>query len=262
MPERHSRGGRPAVGEPLLDRAFRILGAFDEHDPVLTLTELSTRAAIPLSTTLRLAQSLARQGALERREDGTFALGVRLLELAALAPRGHGLRAIALPYMSDLHAATHQHVQLAIRDGNEAVILERLSAPRAGRVLFHVGSRIPLHGTGLGMVLLAHARAEFQAAYLTRELVMEPEHTPIDAAELRRRLDDVRTTGVCRFSRLLPEPTDSVAAPVFGRGGACIAALSVLGVSGSLASQMVQPAVVAISRAISRDLRATDASDH
>ncbi|WP_374947764.1 IclR family transcriptional regulator [Agreia sp.] len=249
------RGGRPASGEPLLDRAFRLLDAFRDDATQLTLTQLSERADIPLSSTLRLAQHLVRLGALERLGDGAFTMGLRMLEYAALAPRGHGLRAIALPYMEDLHRATRQHVQLAVRENDEAVIVERLSAPGAGKVLYYVGGRVPLHGTGLGHVLLAHSRPEFQESYLKRELVLEPEHIELTSAELRSRLDAVRRTGVAHMSRRLPEPATSVAAAIFDRSNACVAAISVLGADGSLEKNVLEPAVVAIALAISRDVK-------
>ena len=111
-----------------------------------------------MSTTPRLARRLARLSAVVRLPDGTFTIGIRMLEYAARATRGHVLRALALPYMEDLHRATGQHVQLAVREDDEGVIVERLSAADAGKVLYYVGGRIPLHGTGLGLVLLAHAR--------------------------------------------------------------------------------------------------------
>ncbi len=34
---------------------------------------------------------------------------------------------------------------LAVRDGREAVLVERLSAHGAGRILYRVGGRMPLH---------------------------------------------------------------------------------------------------------------------
>lgn len=249
------RGGRPVSGEPLLDRAFRLLDAFTDDDTKLTLTKLSERAGIPLSSTLRLAQHLARLGALERHSDGTFNIGLRMLEYAALAPRGHGLRAIALPYMEDLHRATAQHVQLAVRENDEAVIIERLSAPGAGKVLYYVGGRAPLHGTGLGQILLAYSRPEFQNAYLERELFLEPEHTRMTAATLRTQLEKARTTGAAHMTRKLPEPAASVAAPILDRSGGCVAAISAVGADGALDPQALEPAVVAIARAISRDLQ-------
>ncbi|MGV2985043.1 IclR family transcriptional regulator [Microbacterium sp. AGC85] len=254
MTETPNRGRRPAVGEPVLDRAFRLLDAFSEERPLLRLSELAVRADVPISTALRLAQRLTRLGALERQADGRFAVGLKMLEYAALAPRGHGLRSAALPYMEDLHRATGQHVQLAVREKGEGVIVERLSAAHAGRVLYHVGGRFPLHGTGLGLVLLAHAREEFRTAYLSRPLVLQPEGADVDVVELRERLGDIRASGRATFSRPMPEPAKTVAAPVFGADGDCVAALSVVGADALVDMRMIEPAVVAIARAVSREL--------
>jgi hypothetical protein len=156
---RPARGRRPPSGEPVLDRAFRILAAFGPDSRSLSLTELSRRTGLPKPTALRLARKLTEWGALERAASGEYVVGLRLLEVASLAPRGHGLRATALPFLEDLHHSTGQHVLLAVRDGLEAVLVERLSARRAGRVLYRVGGRLPLHSTGVGLIMLAYAPA-------------------------------------------------------------------------------------------------------
>jgi DNA-binding IclR family transcriptional regulator len=116
--------------------------------------------------------------ALERTPDGEYVIGLRLLEIASRAPRGHGLRATALPYMQDLHHATGQHVLLAVRDGGAAVLVERLSARGAGRVMYRVGGRLPLHSTGVGLALLAHAPAALQDQILGQDLTLRPERSP------------------------------------------------------------------------------------
>src|SRR5258708_3974619 len=126
------RGHRPQHGEPVLDRAFRLLECFGPVNRSLSLAALSAQAGLPKATALRLARKLVECGALERTEGGEYVIGLRLLEIASLAPRGHGLRATALPYLEDLHHASGQHVLLAVRDGHEAVLVERLSARGAG----------------------------------------------------------------------------------------------------------------------------------
>ncbi|MGO7984278.1 IclR family transcriptional regulator, partial [Rhizobium johnstonii] len=67
------------------------------------------------------------------------------------------MRSIALPFLEDLREATHEHVHLAVRDGLGAIYLEHLAGPDAVAVISDVGSRLPLHATGVGLVLLAHA---------------------------------------------------------------------------------------------------------
>jgi DNA-binding IclR family transcriptional regulator len=51
------------------------------------LRELSRRSGIPVSSTLRLAGRLMARGALERDGDGQYSIGLRLPEVASLAPQ-------------------------------------------------------------------------------------------------------------------------------------------------------------------------------
>jgi DNA-binding IclR family transcriptional regulator len=252
------RGGRPAHGEPVLDRAFRLLGSFGPAHRALSLTSLSARSGLPKPTALRLARKLVEWGALERAGDGRYVIGLRLLEVASLAPRGHGLRAAALPYLEDLHHATGQHVLLAVRDGHEAVLIERLSARDAGRVMYRVGGRMPLHSTGVGLVLLAHAPAGVQDEVLGGDLALQPSEGRPGAGGLglRALLAAVRRDGVAVVSRPAPESVTSVAALVRDAGGAPVAALSVVAPSDRVDAAGLRPAVVAVARAVSRAVAA------
>jgi DNA-binding IclR family transcriptional regulator len=251
------RGGRPAHGEPVLDRAFRILAAFGPDHRSLSLTSLSARAGLPKPTALRIARKLAEWGALERDDSGQYVIGLRLLEVASLAPRGHGLRATALPYLEDLHHSTGQHVLLAVRDGNEAVLVERLSSRAAGRVLYRVGGRMPLHSTGVGLILLANAPAAVQEAVLRGDLGLEPAERiwPTDR-DLRVALAEIRRDGIAVASRLLPDPMTSVAAPITDGNSGTVAALSVVTRSDQMEPAVLRPAVIAIARAVSRAVAA------
>jgi len=253
-----TRGRRPPHGEPVLDRAFRILASFGPDDRSLSLTSLSARAGLPTPSALRIARKLVELGALERDEDGRYMVGLRLLEIASLAPRGHGLRGTALPYLEDLHHATGQHVLLAVRDGHEAILVERLSAHRAGQVLYRIGGRMPMHATGVGLVLLAHAPIQIQNEVLAGNLTVEPGHPLQSERELRVLLAAVRRNGVAIASRRQPEPMTSVAAPVLNNRRV-IAALSVVAQSGNLQPAALTPAVVAVARAISRAVSAVHA---
>jgi len=252
------RGRRPPHGEPVLDRAFRILGSFGPDDRSLSLTSLSARAGLPAPSALRIARKLVEFGALERDEDGRYMVGLRLLEIASLAPRGHGLRGTALPYMEDLHHATGQHVLLAVRDGHQAILVERLSAHGAGRVLYRIGGRMPMHATGVGLILLAHAPLQVQEEVLAGDLTVEPGHPLQSERELRAVLAAVRRDGVAVASRERPEPVTSVAAPVLDNRRV-VAALSVVAQSGNLQAAALTPAVVAVTRAISRAVSAVHA---
>jgi DNA-binding IclR family transcriptional regulator len=261
-PGKRVRGKRPPEGDPVIDRAFSLLAAFDAGHRLLTLRELSRRSGIPVSSTLRLAGRLMAWGALERDEDGRYSIGLRLLEVASLAPRGHGLRQVALPFMSDLAAVTQQHVQLAVREGLEVTLVERFSSHSSVPVRYRVGGKIPLHCTGMGLALLAFAPVDVQEDVLSRPLALpgEPDQNLIPPAVLRRTLAEVRRERLAIYRRLEAEPMVAVAAPILGEHEEAIAAIGVV-----LPEREAQPrrlgyAVRTAAQSISRQLGAPSAA--
>jgi DNA-binding IclR family transcriptional regulator len=235
-------------------RVLDLLGAFTAEQPELTLTELSQRTRLPLPTVHRLTGELLSWGALEREPRGPFRIGLRLWEVAALAPRGLGLRERAMPFLEDVFEVTRQNVQLAVLDGHEAVYVERLSARGAVGVVTRVGGRLPLHATGVGQVLLAHAPVELQEAVLRGPLPALTNRTVVDPDQLRRVLAEVRRTGVAICEGHVELRSTTVAAGVRGERGDVVAALSVVVPSVDGDPQRYVPVVRAAARGISRSL--------
>jgi DNA-binding IclR family transcriptional regulator len=239
----------------VVDRALALLSAFQADRRVLSLSEMSRLAQLPTSTAHRLASRLVEWGALERRDDGRYVVGLRLLEVASLAPRGHGLRELAMPYLGDLAEATREHVLLAVLEDDEALLVERLSHRSAAPVHYRVGGRMPLHSTGVGLVLLAHADQGLQERVLTSRPVHLPEGEAVDVVDLRRRLAEVRRDGIAQWRRASPTPVFSLAAPIWDVSDRCCAALSVLVPSAAEdPARGLTPALRAAARAISRAL--------
>ncbi|MGW5654925.1 IclR family transcriptional regulator [Streptomyces humi] len=242
-------GGRSAP-----DRLLAVLAAFDHAHPALSLTDVSRRAGLSLTTAHRLVGALTAWGALERDTDGLYHVGLRLWELAALAPRGLALRQVALPYLEDLYEATHENVQLAVRDGTEVVYIEWLSGRSAVGVHIRVGARWPLHATGVGLALLAHETPAFQQDYCAGPLAAFTPYTITDPVRLRRSLAEVRRTGVAVSSRQVTDDALSVAAAVRGATGQVAAAVSVVVPQSDAQVPALVPAVRLAARGISRAL--------
>ena len=79
----------PRTSEPgrsVSSRILEILLAFRAEQSDLTLTELVHKTGIPLATVRRLVLELVGAGALERRSDGRFTVGLRLWQLGT-SPR-------------------------------------------------------------------------------------------------------------------------------------------------------------------------------
>ncbi|WP_329309919.1 IclR family transcriptional regulator [Streptomyces sp. NBC_01262] len=236
------------------DRLLAVLEAFDHRHPTLSLTEIAHRADLALATAHRLVATLTAWGALERDDSGGYHVGLRLYELAALAPRGIGLRQAAMPFLEDLYEATHENVHLAVRDGLEVVYIERLSGRSAVGVRSQVGARWPLHATGVGLALLAHGSPALQEQVCGQTLTAFTPFTVTDPERLRRMLADVRRAGCAVSDRQITDDALSVAAPVRGPRGDVVAAVSVVVPVLGAQTQALVPAVRVAARGISRTL--------
>lgn len=217
--------------EPRMTAATRLLKVLDVFGPRhrhLSLSDIARRAGLTLPTAHRLTRELLAWGGLERDADGRYSVGLRLLELSALAPRGLQLREAAFPFLDELHRITRGNVHLGVRDGREVVYLETLRARAERAVSSRVGDRRPMHATGTGLVLLAHADAEFQDAVLSSSLARFTPLTLTDPVELRRRLARIRQTGVAVARGQITVENLVVAVPVLGPEGAVTAAMSVV----------------------------------
>ena len=219
-------GNTSTPGASVTSRALALLGAFDEHHRRLTLTELAERAGLPMPTAHRLVGELVAWGALARTPTGEYVVGRRLWDLGLLAPVQTGLRELASPYLHDLYGATLATVHLAVRDGTEVLYVDRLAGHASVPVVSSVGSRLPLHATGVGKVLLAHAPAEVQHAVLA-DLPRITPYTITQPGLLRRQLARVLRDGYATTVEEMSLGACSVAVPI-RRGADVVAALGIV----------------------------------
>jgi DNA-binding IclR family transcriptional regulator len=244
----------------VLRRALRILDAFEEAGTGLSLSEISRRAGVPLTTTHRIVGELHEWGALERDETGGYRIGLRLWEVAAHAPRAVGLQRIALPFMQDLYETTRHGVHLAVREKDEVVFVERFVSQETARdERPRVGGRYAMHATAVGLVLLAHAPAELQEEVINGPLATYTSWTTANARDLRQALADVRRNGYAVSERQINPDYVSVAAPIHGPDATVVAALSLIVPHtepyGPSTGHLVQATARGISRALGAPVR-------
>ncbi|WP_406063676.1 IclR family transcriptional regulator [Micromonospora sp. NBC_00860] len=244
---------RAEPGRSVTSKVLALLDAFSPATPALTLSELARRTGLPLPTAYRRAAELVAWGALERGDDGRYRIGLRLWEVGSLAPRGLGLRELALPVMEDLYEVTHENVQLAVRQDLELVFIERIAGRQAVPVLTRVGGRFALHATGVGLVLLAHAPVEVQEQVLAAPLERYTELTIIDPKRLRSYLAEVRRVGYAVSDRQVTMDALSVAAPIRVPEGV-VAAISLVVAHDRADPVALAPLVQAAGRVVSRAL--------
>lgn len=220
-------GNVSSPGPSVTSRVLSILGCFDARHPTLRLTEIARRAELPAPTAHRLIAELVAWGALSRLDDGRYAIGRRLWRLGLLAPASSTLRDAASPFLHDLHAATRATVHLGVRDGITVLYLERLSGSVSVPVVSRVGSRLPLHATGVGKVLLAYAPPEIQTAAFARLERITP-YTVTQARPLHHQLHRVREEGFASTQEEMSLGACSVAVPVRDPQQEVVAALGIV----------------------------------
>ncbi len=179
-------------GVGVLDKVMSVLGAV-ETAPA-TLTELVAATGLSRATAHRLAVALEEHGLLRRDDDGRFRLGLRLLGLGQAAAEEEPLVALARPALAALREATGESVQLYMRDGDARVCIAALESQRELRTIVPVGARLTLARGSAGHVLAGDTSEPWVASVGERE-----------------------------------EGVASVSAPVRGRDGRLLAAVSVSG---------------------------------
>jgi IclR family KDG regulon transcriptional repressor len=215
-------------------RALDLLTAFSTSDPELTLTELSCRRNLSVSTTYRLLATLESRGYVERNsQTGGYSLGVACLDLGAVFLSQLDLRERVLPLLEALREECEETVHLAILDTErmEAIYLEKLEGLLPiGMMGSRVGGRAPAHCTGLGKCMLAYVPpGEVREYYAADGLPAYTSNTITDLDELMRELRRIEQRGYA-LDNVEHEPdVKCVAAPVWDHREVVVGAISVSG---------------------------------
>jgi DNA-binding IclR family transcriptional regulator len=245
---------RGSDGESVLHKHLRVLDAFDVLRPFLTLSEIADAAGLAPSTAHRLVAELEREGLLERMPDRTYRLGVRLWEFASRTPGALGLRELARPWLSAVHARVRQHTQLGVLSGRDVLFIERMSTRDAVLNLTLIGGRTPLPVSSSGLVLLAHAVPAVVDDVIAAGWPVYTDRTLRDGDALRERLRHVRADGFAIAEGYIHAESRGIAVPVLGPHGAVYAAIGVVvpndGTSPNPAIELLSVAAAGITRAL------------
>jgi DNA-binding IclR family transcriptional regulator len=250
-------------GATSVGKAVALLTAFDRPGAI-GVSELARRAALPKSTAYRLLGILEEWDLVER-VGRRYRLGAKLFELgnrvAYCLPRS--LRDVAHPFLTDLYELTHETVHLAVLDGGDVLYLEKLYGHNPVRSPSYVGGRVPAYCTGLGKAMLAYSDENALRSMLSRRLPLRTPHTVVLPRLLLDQLRDARTTGLAYDREEVSIGLACVAAPILGRNGTPIAAVSVSGPTSRFRPEDYAAAVRKVAAAIHArvDFSATPAAD-
>ncbi|HEY9375623.1 MAG TPA: IclR family transcriptional regulator [Jiangellaceae bacterium] len=245
-------GNSSEAGRSVTSKVVAILETFC-HGSVHSLTEISHRTELPISTVHRLATELASLGLLERTDDSNYRAGVPLRIIGAKATHVPTVLERARFVLDDLATTTHMDVRLGVLAECGVSYLEKSACHQA--MSFPTATpTMPAHATAMGKALLAFSPSRIVDVFVARGLKRYTPYTLASPDRLRRALAEIRLNGLAMSRWELQLGVSALAAPVFGPGGQVVAAIE-LPVR-DLRSELprLQPALVVAARGLSRQI--------
>lgn len=231
------------------DRVLTVLDLLAARGPS-TFSAIVAALGLPNSSAHNLLQTMVRRDYLEfHPEARTYALGLRLWQVAQAYGGNRDLVTVARPLMQQIVEITGETVQLARLDGVENVYLAIAESPHPMKLVSAVGERLFAHATGLGKALLA-ALPDDEVRRLLAGVTL-PAFTPYtitDVDDLVRSLAEIRHRGYATDEEEYVIGCRCVAMAVRGASGEVLAAMSV-----SIPTPRHTPAIAERARLSLRD---------
>lgn len=211
---------------PALERGLDILELLAGHEGGLSLSDIGRALNLSASAAFRSVVALEQRGYLVRDViSDSYALSLKLFELAHMRPPFRRLLDVALPAMRLLAAHVKQSCHLSVHDNGDLLVIADVEGPGPLNLTFRPGSRWPMRETVSGRILLSHQTPEVREAWLAAS------PGPRYARNFATELDSVAAQG---FERAESETFGGIVdlgMPIMGRHGA-IAALTISMVHG------------------------------
>ena len=172
---------------PPLLRAFALLEHVVRARGAVSLQEVTEAARLPKPTVYRMLGVLEDAGLIAREPEGRRVVaGPRLARFAHDVMLNEAVRAPRHAILKRLAEDVGETVNLTMLDRGEVVYLDRVETAWPLRMTLQPGSRVPLHCTASGKLLLALLPTA-RRKRIVDELALTPftEHTIVD----RRRFD-------------------------------------------------------------------------
>jgi DNA-binding IclR family transcriptional regulator len=209
-----------------LVKGLTLVDATAAAEGPVTLGELVGASGLPRPTAVRLLEVLLEQGVLQSA-GRSYALGPRLAVWGQRYLDGLDVRAQAEDLMRALADRTRETCYLGVRDGRKVLYVAKADSPQAVRPAAHIGTRNPLHSTGIGKALLAFAPPEDAIEYARGPLEAKTPNTILDADRLIEEMERTRARGYAIDDVENEDGVRCVAAAIRDHAGQVVAALSV-----------------------------------
>jgi DNA-binding IclR family transcriptional regulator len=242
-------------------KALDTLECLADADESLTAHQVAREIGLSRTTAYRLLSTLATRGYVASDNNGRYQLGLNLLHLSRTLLDHLELPALAKPILREASRLSNETIFLGIRDGTEALYIDKVESHQPVRLCSIAGTRNPLYSTSLGKAILAFLPKEeyirlIDALILTERTI----NTITDRAILAEQLRLVRDRGYAIDDIENEEGVRCVGAPIFDHERCVVAGISIAGPAYRLSlDRLMQlvPVVMSAANAISAKLGGT-----
>ena len=235
---------------PAIERALSVLEFLAKSRSGFSTSEISRRLGLPKSSTYLIVETLERRGFLQKnRQNGRYSFGLKLITLSRHAIENLDLRDAATPFLRSLAQQTQLIAHMAVLDGAEAMIVEKVEAPGTGRQTSFVGRRLDVHSTAVGKALVAYASdEEVEMIARFKGFPRRNDNTITSLIALKRELAQVRSLGYSVDDEEDEIGDRCVGAPVFDSNSSIVAAISVAGSLAQIPDERIQDLAALVKR--------------
>jgi DNA-binding IclR family transcriptional regulator len=232
---------------------LRVLGAGDPQG--MRLKDIAGESGMSQPSVHRAMRALIAEGFVEQLGTSRkYRLALDFFVLAACAGHADGLRNLARPALLRLSATLGDTIFLLVRNGFDAVCLDRIEGPFPIRSFTgDIGGKVPL-GLGQGsLAILANLPEDEREAVIRFNVPRLLDRGFMDEVGLRMQIENVRAMGWASINTGLIPGMAGVGVPIHDAGGQAVAALSI----GTLAERLRDdrlPVVVSLLQKEAREL--------
>lgn len=208
-----------------VERALDILMCFTRGSD-LGLTDIAASIGLHKSTVHRLLTTLEERGFVIRDAvTEKYRLGMKIWELSTHLSNSDDPAVLLQPLMERLRDEVGETVSLYLLDDGERLRIQAVQSNQAIRRVAAVGARLPLYVGASSKVLVAFSEPSVQ-----QNLMNQPEWPQsIDKEAFVAQLKSICEKGYATSYEEREPGASAVSAPIFGRSGKMVYALSVSG---------------------------------
>ena len=221
---------KAAFGVPPVERAFQLLRYIGDGNTCANISLAARESGINRTTMMRLLETLSTQRMIEADGNNGFVLGAGLIHLASKALQSRDVVTVAQPQLKHLAASLGLSAHLGVIEGADILYLSR-ETPNLHLVSnVRVGSRLPVHATTIGRILLAHKTRDERAELLSdTRLDRVTEKTATSLTQLNKQVEQDGKRGIAWSEGYFETGIGSAAVAVFDASRSVVAAINVTG---------------------------------